>query len=83
MFDKWANVLSKNLGYTIAMIVAIIFFCYFSNGLIEGLIAAVAAMIACMCGVALYGEYKRAPAPKQASAKKVPAKSKPKAKGKK
>ncbi len=76
MFDKWATVLSKNLGYTIAMIVAIIFFFYFSNGLIEGLIAAVAAMIACMCGVALYGEYKRTPAPKQAPAKKTSTKAK-------
>ena len=76
MFDKWASVLSKNLGYTIAMIIAIIFFCYFSEGIIEGLIAAVAAMIACMCGVELYGEYKHTPAKKQVPAKKTTAKSK-------
>lgn len=72
MLDKWMNVLQKNLGYTIVMIIAIVFFVYFSEGVIEGLIAAVAAMLAFTCGATLYKEYKKEPDVKKvATAKKT------------
>lgn len=73
MFDKLLNVLAKNLGYTIVLIVTVILFLYFSEGLIEGLIAAVAAVIAFACIMALYKAYKTTPAPakKTAPAKKA------------
>ena len=58
MFDRWMNVLSKNLGYTIVFVVAVVFFVYFSDGLIPGLIAAVSAVLAYTCGSMLYREYK-------------------------
>lgn len=59
MFDRLLSVFSKNLGYTIVMIVAVIFFVYFSDGLIPGLIAAVSAVLAYTCGAMLYKEYKK------------------------
>lgn len=73
MFDKLLNVFAKNLGYTIVLVVTIILFLYFSEGLIEGLIAAVAAVIAFACIMALYKAYKATPAPvkKTAPAKKT------------
>lgn len=76
MLDKWINVMSKNVAYVVVMIIAAVFFIYFSDGLIEGLIAAVAAMIAYTCGATLYKEYKKAPAPKAKPAKKAAAKKK-------
>ena len=76
MFEKLLSVLSKNLGYTIVLVIAAIFFFYFAEGLIEGLIAAVAAMIAFSCGAALYAEYKKEPAKKAVPAKKSTAKKK-------
>ena len=77
MFEKLLNTLSKNIGYTIIMIVAVIFFIYFSDGLIEGLIAAVSAMIAYTCGAMLYKEYKAtAPAKKTTPTKKTTTKKK-------
>ena len=39
-FDKILGVFGKNLGYTIILILAIIFFAFFSDGLIYGLITA-------------------------------------------
>ena len=82
MFDKWMNVFKKNMGYTIVMLVAIVFFVYFSEGVIEGLIAAVAAMLAFTCGAMLYKQYQNEPdgkksvVAKKAPAKKAPAKKK-------
>ncbi|MBQ8255825.1 MAG: hypothetical protein IJY99_02570 [Alphaproteobacteria bacterium] len=70
MFDKLLNVLSKNLGYTVVMVAAIILFVIFSGGLISGLITAISALLAYTCGVALYKEYKKEPAKKAAPAKK-------------
>ena len=81
MFDKLLNVLSKNLGYTVVLVAAILF-AVFSNGLIAGLITAVSALLAYTCISALYKEYKSAPAKKPVPAKKAPAK-KPVAKKKK
>lgn len=70
MFDKLLTVLSKNLGYTIILTIAIIFFAIFSDGLIPGLITAVSALLAYACIIALYGEYKKIPNKKAAPAKK-------------
>lgn len=70
MFDKLLTVLKKNVGYTIILVIAIIFFGYFSDGLIPGLITAVSALLACACIMALYGEYKKIPTKKSQPAKK-------------
>lgn len=73
MFEKLLNVLSKNLGYTVVLVAAILLFAIFSDGLIAGLITAVSALLAYTCIQALYKEYKKAPAakaPAKATAKK-------------
>lgn len=70
MFDKLLTVLKKNMGYTIILVIAIVFFGYFSDGLIPGLITAVSALLAYACIMALYGEYKKIPSKKVAPAKK-------------
>lgn len=70
MFEKLLNVLAKNLGYTVVLVAAIILFVVFSGDLISGLITAVSALLAYTCIMALYAEYKKAPA------KKAPAKRK-------
>ncbi len=76
MFDKLLHVLKSNIGYTIILAIAIVFFAIFSNGLISGLITAVSALLAYACIMALYGEYKKLPAKKVAKA--APAKKKAK-----
>ena len=76
MFDKLLHVLKSNMGYTIILLIAIIFFGYFSDGLIPGLITAVSALLAYTCIVALYKEYKALPAKKATSTKKTTAKKK-------
>mgnify|MGYP003298992055 CR=1 FL=1 len=58
MFEKLLNVLSKNLGYTVVLVAAILLFAVFSDGLIAGLITAISALLAYTCIVALYKEYK-------------------------
>ena len=70
MFDKLLQVLSKNMGYTIILVVAIIFFGIFSDRLIPGLITAVSALLAYACIMALYSEYKKIPGKKATPAKK-------------
>jgi len=72
MFDKLLTVLKNNIGYTIILVIAIVFFGYFSDGLIPGLITAVSALLAYACIMALYGEYKKLPnkATKTTNAKK-------------
>ncbi|MBQ5699672.1 MAG: hypothetical protein IIV74_00025 [Alphaproteobacteria bacterium] len=76
MFEKLMNVLSKNLGYTVVLVTAILLFAIFSDGLIPGLITAVSALLAYTCIVALYKEYKAAPAKKAPQAKKTTTKKK-------
>ncbi len=61
MFDKLLTVLKNNIGYTIILVIAIVFFGYFSDGLIPGLITAVSALLAYACIMTLYGEYKKLP----------------------
>ena len=75
MFDRLLNVLAKNLGITIVLVVAAILFFYFSEGLIEGLIAAVAAVFAFTCVMLLYKEYKTTPVQKVKTTKSADRKS--------
>ncbi len=69
MFEKLLNVLSKNLGYTVVLVAAILLFAVFSDGLIAGLITAISALLAYTCFVALYKEYKAMPAKKATTSK--------------
>lgn len=57
MFEKILNVLSKNLGYTVVLVAALLLFAVFSDGLIAGLITAVSALLVYTCIQALYKEY--------------------------
>ncbi len=57
-FEKTLNILGKNLGYTIVLIAAIIFFAYFSDGLIPGIMTALSAMVGYTCAAMLYKEFK-------------------------
>ena len=76
MFEKLLNVLSKNLGYTVVLVAAVLLFAIFSDGLIPGLITAVSALLAYTCIMALYKEYKAVPAKKAPQAKKTTTKKK-------
>ena len=60
-FKKILNVLTKNIGYTVVLVLAIILFALFSDGLISGIITAVSAMIGYTCVDILYKEYKKLP----------------------
>jgi len=59
--EKILSTLVKNLGYTVVLVLAIILFAIFSDGLISGVITAVSALIAYACIMALYGEFKKSP----------------------
>lgn len=73
-FDKLVKVLTKNIGYTITLVVALILFLYFTNGdLIAGIFTAIFALVVYACIMLLYKEYKNMPTPKPA-VKKSPAK---------
>lgn len=68
IFQKITNVLSHNLGYTVVLVVAIVLFAVFSNGLLSGIITALSALVSYACVMSLYGEYKKstpATAPKK------------------
>lgn len=60
--EKILSVLAKNLGYTVVLVLAIILFAMFSDGLISGIITAFSALLGYACIMALYTEYKRIPA---------------------
>ncbi len=60
--EKILSTLVKNLGYTIVLVLAIILFAIFSDGLISGAITALSALIAYACIVALHREFKKTPA---------------------
>ena len=67
-FEKLGKVLTKNIGYTIMLIVAFIFFLYFCRGdLIAGLLTALSALVVYVCVTFIYQEYKRMPAGKSKS----------------
>ncbi len=61
--EKLLDVLSKNMGYTIVLVLAILMFGIFSDGLIAGTITALSALIGYACVLALYREYKHAATP--------------------
>ena len=73
-FEKLLNVLGKNLGYAIIFAIAIIFFAYFSDGLIPGIITAASALVAYICAVMLYKEIKKEFSSTKAVVKEAPAK---------
>lgn len=60
--EKVLTVLSKNIGYTIVLVVAIVLFAVFSGGLVPGIITAGSALIGYACIEMLFKEYKNAPA---------------------
>ncbi|MBP5485729.1 MAG: hypothetical protein J6Y07_03425 [Alphaproteobacteria bacterium] len=60
--EKILSTLVKNLGYTIVLVLAIVLFAIFSDGLISGIITALSALIAYACIRALYSEFKKSPA---------------------
>ena len=77
--DRILNVFGKNLGYTLVLIVAIVFFAYFSDGLIPGLLTAFSALVAYICGAGLYSAFRDEFSGKKtvtATVKKAPAKRK-------
>ena len=57
-FERILSVFGKNLGYTIVLVIAVIFFAFFSDGLLYGLITAFSALVAYTCCVMLYKEFK-------------------------
>lgn len=71
MFNKLLTTMSKNLGYTIIMVIATVFFFYFLEYLIPGVIAAAAAVIIYACGSVLCREYRLLPDVKKTVAKPV------------
>lgn len=71
MFNKLLTVLSKNLGYTVILAVALLLFALFSDGLVAGLITAVSALLVYTCVSALYQEYKALSVKKTVAVKKV------------
>lgn len=70
MFERILNVLTKNMGYSLLLVVSLLMFAVFSDGLIPGLITAVSAMLVYACVMTLYKEYKKMPTVKTVAAKK-------------
>ncbi|MBQ6736426.1 MAG: hypothetical protein IJQ90_02970 [Alphaproteobacteria bacterium] len=62
--EKILSVLAKNLGYTVVLVLAIILFAMFSDGLISGIITAISALLGYACIMALYNEFKKEPTKK-------------------
>lgn len=61
-FNKLVNVLTKNIGITLVLILAFIFFMWSCQGrLFSGLITAFAALIVYISVSMLYHEFKKAP----------------------
>lgn len=57
--DKLGKLFVKNMACTIILAFAVVFFLYFAEGdLIAGVLTAVSALVACICIVLLYREYK-------------------------
>lgn len=76
MFERILNVLAKNMGYTLLLVVSLLLFAVFSDGLVAGLITAVSALLVYACVQALYAEYKKTSVKQTVPAKKAPAKKK-------
>lgn len=70
--EKIINTLSKNLGYTVVLVLSVILFVYFSDGIIPGAITAFSALVGYACVLQLAREYKHNAAPRRTTpAKKV------------
>ena len=63
-FEKILTTLTRNLGYTIVLVLAIVLFAIFSDGLIPGIITAVSALVGYTCVDMLYKEFKKMPGTK-------------------
>lgn len=74
-FEKILNVLGKNMGYTIVLLIAIVLFIYFSDGLIEGAITAISAVIGYSAALQLVREYKKSATPAKAVKTTAPKKA--------
>jgi len=73
-FEKLGRVLTKNIVYTVTLVIAFILFLYFAEGdMIGGILTALSALVVYVSVALLYQEYKKMPATK-AVAKKTPAK---------
>lgn len=68
--EKILTVLTKNLGLTIMLVLSIVLFAIFSDGLIRGIITAASAFMAYVSIVLLYKEYKHKSAPHSTPKKK-------------
>ena len=57
---KWVDVMARNIGITLVLILALIFFIWSCQGrLLSGLITAFAALIVYMSASMLYHEFKK------------------------
>ncbi|MBR1380150.1 MAG: hypothetical protein IJ560_00985 [Alphaproteobacteria bacterium] len=56
---KLLSTLMSNLGITIVLLIAIVLFVTFSNGLLPGIIAALSALVAYTCCEMLYKEFRK------------------------
>ena len=82
-FEKLGKLLVQNMAYTIPLVIALVFFVYFTEGhVIDGVIIAVSALVVYVTIVALYQEYKKMYAPKAAPVASKPAAAKKPAKKK-
>ena len=63
---KFTDVMAKNLGITLVLIMALVFFVWSCDGqLLSGLITAFAALIVYISASMLYHEFKKAPKSKK------------------
>lgn len=62
--EKILKVMLDNFMYTLVLLIAIVLFAWFSNGLLYGLISALSAIVAYACIVYLYKEYNKKPSKK-------------------
>lgn len=71
-FQKLGRVLTKNIAYTVILVVAFILFLYFAEGnLIGGILTALSALVVYVCIALLYQEYKKMFPAKKAVSKKT------------
>ena len=75
MFEKLLYVLKKNFLYALIFVIALVFFVYYAGNVLDWIIAVIAAVLACMCGMILYNKYKTTsmPAKRPVAKKSAPA----------
>lgn len=67
---KLISTMVANLGITVVLIISVILFVIFSDGLLPGIIAALSALVAYTCCDMLYKEMKKTPVQKAKGKKK-------------